>query len=283
MTDLSRYFDLIGYRHGGAPTLEALRELQLRHTHTIPFENLSPLAGLPVRLDLPSLLNKFTSRRGGYCFEHNIVFRQALDAFGFRTRALLARVRLNAPPDVITPLTHMLVMVELDGERWIADTGFGRAVPTAPLRLQPGVVQETPNGLYRLMEDEAGYRLEAELAGRWEPLYVFDLTPRYQPDFEMGNWYVSTHSSSHFVHDLVVVLSSAAGRRVIYNTRHSFYGIGAEPVHLQLTSVDAIFELMRTEFGIEAEPLPGLRTRIGRILKRQGAPIRPRPAGRARA
>ncbi|OON62037.1 hypothetical protein B0920_00640 [Massilia sp. KIM] len=283
MTDLSPYFDLIGYRHGGAPTLEALRELQLRHTHTIPFENLTPLAGLPVRLDLPSLLNKFSARRGGYCFEHNIVFRHALDSFGFSTRALLARVRYNQPPELITPQTHMLLMIELDGERWIADTGFGRAVPTAPLRLQPGAVQETPNGPYRVMEDEAGYRLEAELAGRWEPLYVFDLTPRYQSDFEMSNWYVSTHGNSHFVHDLVVVRSSPAGRRVIYNTRHSFYGIGAEPVHMQLTSVDAIFALLRSEFGIEAEPLPGLRTRIGRILKRDGAAKAPRPAARVRA
>jgi N-hydroxyarylamine O-acetyltransferase len=266
MNDLSGYFDLIGYRHTGAADLTALRELHRRHTHTIPFENLSPLTGEPVKLDLDTLLRKFASRRGGYCFEHNLVFKQALDTLGFRTTALMARVRLNVPPEVITPRTHMLLMVELEGERWIADTGFGRMTLTAPIRLQSGIEQDTPHGRYRLVEDDGGYRLEAVTAGQWEALYVFDLTPCYLPDYVVSNWYVSTHPASHFTRDLIAVRATEAGRHVIHNTRYSWYPVDGAPAVRPLASADEVLALLNEPFGIAAGQVAGLRERLERIV-----------------
>lgn len=268
MSDLTAYFDLVGYRHQGRPDLAALRALHLRHTHSIPFENLSPLAGLPVKLDIPSILEKFSRQRGGYCYEHNLLFQHALDALGFNTTALLARVRMNVPADVVTPRSHMLLLVEADGEQWIADTGFGRMTLTSPIRLEPGAAQSTPHGRYRLMKDDEGYRLEAETAGSWEPLYAFDLRRCYPPDFEMSNWYVSTHPASHFVHDLVAVRTVAGGRHVIYNTRYSFYGLDAPPVSVQLQTVDEILDMLRSEFGIAAHEVAGIQDRLARLVSR---------------
>lgn len=269
MSELSRYFNLIGYRHQGKPSIAALKELQRCHTHALPFENLTPLAGLPVRLDLPSLLDKFTQGRGGYCFEHNLMFRHALDSLGFTTRPLMARVRVNVAPELVTPRTHMLVLVEAEGETWIADTGFGKATPTAPLRLVPNLAQSTPHGAYRLMEDPAGYRLEAEQAGEWMPLYIFEMTPAHMPDFEMSNWYVSTNPNSHFTRDLIAVRTTAAGRHVLHNTRYSFYGLDAEPVVTQLPSVGHILVLLQGEFRIAADRVPGLHERLSRIVEQQ--------------
>lgn len=265
MNDLSPYFDLIGYCHQGDPDAAALRAMHLAHTDAIPFENLSPLTGEPVRLDLPTLLSKFTQQRGGYCFEHNLLFQHALETLGFKTRALMARVRMNVPLDVITPRSHMLLLVEAEGETWIADTGFGRMTLTAPIRLLPNLVQATPHGAYRLMDVDGGYRLEAEMAGKWEPLYAFELLPCYRPDIEMSNWYVSTHPSSHFVRDLVAVRTTAAGRHVLNNTRHTFYGLDSEPVSTQLSTAEDILSLLQGKFGIAADRVPGLRVRLDRI------------------
>lgn len=265
MTQLARYFDLIGYRHDGAPSLAALRTLHLRHTLTIPFENLSPLAGQPVKLDLESLLDKFTSRRGGYCYEQNLVFKQALDALGFSATILMARVRLNAAPDAVTPRSHMLVKVDIGGESWIADTGFGRMTLTAPIRLEPETVQHTPHGRYRLMLDNGGYRLEGDTAGSWQHLYVFDLTPCYYPDCVVSNWYVSTHPDSHFTRDLVAVRATPAGRHVLNNARHSFYPLDGAPVVEQLASAREIVELLRTRFGIDADAVPGIHAKFEAI------------------
>jgi N-hydroxyarylamine O-acetyltransferase len=51
------------------------------------------------------------------------------------------------------PRTHRLLLVELNGERWIADVGFGGQTLTAPIRLLANEEQETPHGLYRLLSE----------------------------------------------------------------------------------------------------------------------------------
>ena len=61
--DLDAYFSRIGHAGGRAPTLDTLRELHLRHTQAIAFENLDPLLGRPVRLDLASLEQKLVRDR----------------------------------------------------------------------------------------------------------------------------------------------------------------------------------------------------------------------------
>ena len=73
--DLDAYFERIGYRGERTATLPTLQEIHRLHPAAIPFENLNPLLGLPVRLDLASIEAKLVhSRRGGYCFEHNLLW-----------------------------------------------------------------------------------------------------------------------------------------------------------------------------------------------------------------
>src|SRR5690242_16068770 len=82
--DLEAYLMRIRYEGGRATTVHTLRELHLRHVEAIPFENLTPLFGHPVALDLESLQCKMVQgRRGGYCFEQNLLFKAALDTLGF--------------------------------------------------------------------------------------------------------------------------------------------------------------------------------------------------------
>jgi N-hydroxyarylamine O-acetyltransferase len=53
--DLDAYLVRIGYDGPREPTLAVLSALQARQVDTIPFENMTPLLGQPVVLDLPSL------------------------------------------------------------------------------------------------------------------------------------------------------------------------------------------------------------------------------------
>src|ERR1700736_2987391 len=101
--DLDSYFQRIGYTDGPrAATLDPLRALHLQHAQAIAFENLDPLSGHPVKLDLPSLVDKLVRRgRGGYCFEHNLLFSHVLQELGFRVAGLAARVLWNAPEGTI--------------------------------------------------------------------------------------------------------------------------------------------------------------------------------------
>ncbi len=77
-------FDLDAYLYRiGAPRDPTLAELHRAHVTAIPFENLDPQAGIPVALEPEALQRKIVDeRRGGYCFEHNLLFTLALRELG---------------------------------------------------------------------------------------------------------------------------------------------------------------------------------------------------------
>src|SRR3546814_19161499 len=87
---------------------------------------------------------------------------------GFTVTGLAARVLMNAPGDVITRLSHMLLLVEVQGEPFIADTGFGGLTLTAPIRLVADIVQDTPHGPYRLLHRGETFLLQAKAKNRSE-------------------------------------------------------------------------------------------------------------------
>jgi N-hydroxyarylamine O-acetyltransferase len=149
--DLDAYFARIGYGGATKPNLETLIAIHAAQVDSIPFENLDPLLGRPVKLDLDSLQAKLVaSRRGGYCFELNGLFKAALDALGYSVTGLAGRVRWMSPADA--PLggrSHMLMRVDLPDGPYLADAGFGAHLLDAPLKLRPGPDQSTPWAAYR--------------------------------------------------------------------------------------------------------------------------------------
>ena len=124
--DLDAYLERIGYTGPRTATLDTLEALHALHPAAIPFENLNPLLGWPVALDVESLQAKLVAGgRGGWCYEHNTLFRHALEALGFSVTSLGARVLWNTPPgSPVGARHHMLLLVDLRRDalhrrRWI--------------------------------------------------------------------------------------------------------------------------------------------------------------------
>lgn len=150
LTDLALYLRRLGFGAPPAPTLETLRQLQLRHTGVFPFENLTTLSGEPVLIDLPSVEKKVLHEgRGGYCYELNNLYLALLQSLGFEARGISGRVVMGQPEGAWTARTHRLSLVTLDGVRYISDVGFGGMVPTAPLLLDIADEQLTPHESHR--------------------------------------------------------------------------------------------------------------------------------------
>lgn len=274
MKHIAGYLDHIHYSGPLAPTFDTLYQLHLQHTQSIPFENLSSFTGTEVRLGIPALLEKFTvAKRGGYCFEQNAVFQYVLEQIGFKTIGLAARVRLNVADDVTTPRSHMLLLVEADGEQWIADTGFGGMTLTVPIRFAVNEIQNTPHGQYRLTHEREFYRLEARIKNEWTVLYIFDLTAHYPVDYVVYNWYVSTHPSSHFVTSLIAARPVKAGRHVLNGTQYSYYPLVGEAEKTQLGSVDEIRGVLEEIFHIRTADVVGLDERLERLISDAGSEI----------
>jgi N-hydroxyarylamine O-acetyltransferase len=217
--DLDAYLGRIGYEGPREASLEVLRDLQRLHPKALPFENIDPFLHRPVRLDAASLERKMVrGRRGGYCFEHNLLFGHALRAMGFRVRGLAARVLWNRPEGTITPRGHMLSLVEFGAHTMICDVGFGVMTLTGPLELVAHESQKTPHEVYRLVPTTEGYRLESLLEGEWRPLYRFGMEEQFECDYEVTNYYLSTREGSHFRSGLMAARAWEGGRYTLSNT-----------------------------------------------------------------
>jgi N-hydroxyarylamine O-acetyltransferase len=265
--DIAFYLDLIQYDGQRQPTLAVLHDLHVKHTRSIPFENLSPFTGMAVDLGIDALMNKFTKqKRGGYCYEQNSLFQYVLQEIGFTVQGLAARVRLNAPDDVLTPRSHMLLLVEAEGETFIADTGFGGLTLTAPIRFASDVMQDTPHGPYRLLRIGDDFCLQTKAKQAWQDLYIFDLVKHYPPDYEVFNWYTSTHPTSHFVNNLVAARPAKTGRHALLNRQYSFYHLDGRAEKKLLSSVAEIKDVLENEFRIRTSEVPELDARLSAML-----------------
>jgi len=268
LSNLALYLQRLGFDAPPAPTLDTLRQLQLRHTGVFPFENLSTLSGQPVLIDLPSIEQKVLhDGRGGYCYELNNLFLALLQALGFDARGLSGRVVMGQPEGAWTARTHRLSLVTLDGVRYITDVGFGGMVPTAPLMLDTPAEQLTPHEPYRIEQHEDGYTLRANVGGEWRAMYIFDLQRQEDIDYAVGNWYVSTHPESSFARQLMVARTGEGWRRTLNNGSFAIHRIGRETERRQVADVDELMGLLRSEFDIRVPREAALRRVIEGLIQ----------------
>lgn len=268
--DVATYLDLLGYETRPEATLATLRDLQLRHTCTFTFETLSTMLHLPVSLQLSSLKSKILyGGRGGYCYELNKLYLALLRELGFRVRGLTGRVTMNGSPDARDPRTHMFLLVEIEGLAYISDVGFGGLVPTTPLRLGSRDVQETPHGPYRISQHDGSYTLWNHVASDWRALHVFDLQSQGEIDFEIGNWYASTHKDSSFVGQLIVARVAEGGRRTLRNGSYALHRIGFESERRQITDVDELVLVLESEFKLRLPQNPEMRPTLTKLIREQ--------------
>jgi N-hydroxyarylamine O-acetyltransferase len=255
MHDLDSYLERIGYTGSRTPTLATLRALHRLHPLAIPFENLNTLLRRPVPLDLPSLERKLVhSRRGGYCFEQNLLFKHALGALGFETKALAARVVWERPAGELRARTHMVLLLALEGRRYLCDVGFGGLTLTAPLELVPLLEQETPHETFRLVEDGQELALEAHVRGQWKPLYRFDLQEQQLVDIEVLNHYVTSHAESPMLSRLIVARVAEDRRFALANGELRTHHLRGRSELRTIADVAELRALLDSTFGIEVPP-----------------------------
>jgi N-hydroxyarylamine O-acetyltransferase len=210
--DLDLYLERIRLAERPQADAAGLLALQRAHRLAIPFENLDVILGRGVGIDSDAVFAKLvTARRGGYCFEHNRLFLDALDALGFTARPLLARVWLGA--EHVPPLTHAISLVTIAGQDWIADAGFGGSY-SPPMPLADGEEALGPDGArFRLSRDPSyGWMLDRQgdpttTDGRVSTAdpelfagaqYSFELNTAYPADFALGNRWTSTAPGTRF-------------------------------------------------------------------------------------
>lgn len=186
--DTTAYLSRIGL--DGVPRSPAgLAALQSAQIRAIPFEAIDAFVGRVPRLEPAAVWDKLVAgRRGGYCFELNMLLGEALAAFGFAPRAIMARV--GGADEGGGTRSHMAWIVRAGGRRLLLDAGFGGPGPLAPIDLDLGGHQRRPNGTYRLRRDEDTHEHVVERRGKgaWTRLFSFDETRVTDADIAAANF-----------------------------------------------------------------------------------------------
>ena len=262
--NLDAYLKRINYAGSIAPTVETLQMLHRLHPAAIPFENLDPLMEQPVRLGLSDLEQKLVvERRGGYCFEHNLLFKAMLEDMDFTVTPLAAGVLWGREEGYVpTALNHMVLLVDAGGVSYLTDVGFGGQVMTAPLRLRAGLEQETPNERYRLMGGEPIWRLESEIAGEWKPLFQFDLAPHSLDEYGPMN----DLSMTLFRDDLAAARVEGTTRYALRNGRLRTHD-AAQTTTRMLSSIAELRDVLTNVFGIQLPSTDRLDPALEKALR----------------
>jgi N-hydroxyarylamine O-acetyltransferase len=260
--DLDAYLQRIGHHGERAPTLAVLRAVHQQHLLGIPFENLDILLGRPIRIDIASVQAKLVqAQRGGYCFEQNTLLAAALRALGFEVETLISRVRYRATS--VRPRTHMMMLTHLDGQAWLCDVGFGSQGLLQPVPLQEAVEQQVGPWRYRLMREAGLWVLQVWEEQQWVEVYAFAREPQLPQDYELANYYTSTHPDSRFTVTLVAMRTTLERRFVLRNMELSINSGQGAVVARQLRDANELLDVLATTFGLPFAA--GTRFRFGEI------------------
>jgi N-hydroxyarylamine O-acetyltransferase len=275
--DQASWLTRIGFEGSLTPTLDTLRGLVFAHAHAIAYESLDIMLGRVPKLNVPDLQRKMVSgRRGGYCFEHNMLFRAGLRSLGYRVTSLQGRVVRGLAIDAPRPAIHMLLQVDLAEGPYLADVGFGNLAPTAPLLLMPDVEQATPHETMRFIEVCGELTLQSKLGQQWEHIYRVIPHPRHDAEYEVANWYTATHPSAPYLTNIIAARPLSDGTRLtMFNERVTLRHRSGESHRRLLETPEAFASVLRGEFDLDLSDKE--LGSILRIVEEQGSRGAPHP------
>lgn len=252
LVDLDAYF-----ARTGASASSSLTELHEAHVRAIPFENIDVMLGLVPSLDLADIQAKLLGRRrGGYCYEHQLLFTAVLERLGHTVARRMSRVMTG-------PRTHFMSIV--DGH--LVDVGFGAGM-LHPMPLVDGAVVDQAGWPHRLRREGRRWVLEKQAADGWELQHAFEDDIEQRPiDYTMANYYVATHERSPFSRQLVVMRLSPGLSRRLVGTKFTVEHAGLEPV------VSDVDDLAKTLESLDITLTDGELSHISSTL---GTPVQAR-------
>ncbi|PIF46155.1 N-hydroxyarylamine O-acetyltransferase [Chryseobacterium sp. 52] len=234
--------------------LELLKTLHQMHPKNITFENIDTFTGEIPLLQLDAVCNKLIRlQRGGYCYEQNILFKNVLESLGFTVKVHLARVVWGSKDGTRTARSHMILTTDIEGVQYLVDVGFGSMTLTSPILVDTDIEQETPNGLFRLVNTAGFYRLEV-LKEEWLPIYKFSLEEVEFSDLEMANWYIATGPDSVFRKFLMITRVDEEARYALFNNTFSIRWNDGRKESSAITDFSQLVFTLKNNFNLHHLP-----------------------------
>jgi N-hydroxyarylamine O-acetyltransferase len=264
--DRMTYLAKLGVQPLPEVNLTTLQKLHYLHPQVFAFESLSPLLGMNVALETGEIFQKMViNGRGGYCFEHNLLFGSVLSSLGFEVISLAGRVLWNVPENKILPRDHMALMVKLEEAYYLVDVGFGGNTLTAPLSIDCQEPQATSHEWFRVSRLGDQFVLSIQIRGNWQDMYQFGLEEYLLSDYQVISWYLCNHSDSIFTQNLFAAKTLPEERYTLKNNQFSIHRKDGNSEKRNLTSIDELMSKLHDHFKINLTSLHGLKDKLKTI------------------
>ncbi|RZG17911.1 arylamine N-acetyltransferase [Pseudoalteromonas maricaloris] len=263
--NINQYLSSLSLQHFAG--VELVTELQQKHLSRYAFSSINAMYGERLLLDpLPLFSRLVTNKQGGYCFEHNKVAFLALQQLGFTVRPVLARVMLNGSSS--NPRSHRMTLLNLDGEQYLVDVGFGVKSPRVPININQALtiqgrqtyqVQKTADTVKVTLLEEG----EAPLT-----LYHVDLAEVFESDCEVAHFYSHQHPEAAFVNNLVVSRITDCHRYLLRNQSYfEWHECDGSVTETKVESFAQLEQLVKETFLLET-PRAVLKSVYDKVLTR---------------
>lgn len=215
MKNLSQYFQRVGYQAETSPGLDTLNQLHRAHVTHIPFENLDIHYQQWISLDADKFYAKIVEhKRGGFCYELNGLFYEALQDLGFEAYFIACSVFIQPLQKFGPYFAHVAIVVEHDNEQWLVDVGFGSSFPE-PLKIAFDAPQKQDGVIYsmrKINDTEISLDRSFDDGQTFTPMYKFTMKPRKLSDFQEMCEFHQTSDQSPLFQKKLCSIATANGR-----------------------------------------------------------------------
>ena len=267
-TEIKSYLQRINFTATPKPDFDTLRQLQICHLKTVPYENLDIMRNIPLSLEIEDIYEKIVVRgRGGYCFELNGLFAWLLKELGFKVVEYMARYLRDEKE--IPMRRHRVLRVSTgpsggtepsggtgpSGGDYLCDVGVGAVIPRVPLPMVLGQISEQgPNQSerYKLEKEHfLGNVLYEWKNNEWKKVYSFTEEEQLNIDYVMPSFYCEQHPESFFRTMDMVHIFTDDGRKSVAGREFKIFS--PKGVDVTIPGSEEVYEkLLETHFNIKS-------------------------------
>ncbi|MBD0256256.1 MAG: arylamine N-acetyltransferase [Cytophagales bacterium] len=250
--NVQAYLDRIGYKGKREASLAVLRSLHAQHIFSVPFENLDIHYRQEITLEVTRIYKKVVEKkRGGFCYELNLLFHGLLREVGFESRIIAARI-FDGEGVIGPAFDHMCLLVELE-QLWLADVGFGDLF-LQPIALQEDTIQTDGRNCFKVGKMAANeyVLLMSSGKGHFCRKYTFSTQAQAVSDFASLCQDKQTNPNSYFVKNKVCTKPTRTGRITLFNQK-LIHKAGEQKLECFLEDEEQFTEVLRKQFDLIIE------------------------------
>ena len=238
------------------PSRNYLRKLHRLHLLRYPFENLDAYFHKKITINIRSIFNKIIpTRRGGFCYELNLLFYHLLIHLGYDCQLISARTYHEETDSYGREYDHMAILVKIQNDFFLCDVGFGNGM-IYPAKLDVDRLQMDHTHYVQIITDidDIFYLRKTQDGESFKTLYQFEAKMREPIEFIDMCEFHQTNPQSQLVGKRIITKLTDSGRVTLDDTLLKIQEKGVITV-IEVMNDDDFYTKMEEHFGITYQSL----------------------------